>query len=267
MNPTLLRRSWRANRVRVLLIAAALVFWGFLLPVIYAQFGTQFQELANSGILPKQLTDFGGGDIFSLAGAIALGFVHPISVALVSVFAVGFSTAAIAGERQRGTLEVLLARPISRHATYLTQLVACLGFVGLVIAAQIVGSLAGSVVFGVSNQINVANLIPLWLNGLLLYGAFASIGLAASVSFDRLSVPLGITIGAVLLFYFLQILGSLWPDAAVLQPYSLFHYLQAKQVLTGVIDPVNFAVLAIVLVGAAAFAWWEFPRRDLAAPS
>ena len=53
---------------------------------------------------------FGGGDIFTLSGSIALGAIHPISLILNSVFAVGLATAAIAGERQRGTLEVLLAR-------------------------------------------------------------------------------------------------------------------------------------------------------------
>ena len=100
--------------LRTLLIAIGLAVWGFLMPVIYSQFGAQFKQLFDSGAFPKQLADFGGGDMFSLSGAIALGFVHPISVALVSVFAVGFSSAAIAGERQRGTLEVLLARPISR---------------------------------------------------------------------------------------------------------------------------------------------------------
>ena len=46
----------------------------------------------------------------------ALGFIHPIAVGLNLVFAVGFAPAAIAGERQRGTLEVLLSRPISRRA-------------------------------------------------------------------------------------------------------------------------------------------------------
>ena len=68
-------------------------------------------------------------------------------------------------------------------------------------------------------------------------------------------------------FYFLEVLGSLWPDAAGLQRYSLYHYLQAKNVLNGEIDPANFLLLAAVIVVAAAFAWWEFPRRDLAAPS
>src|SRR4051812_16116552 len=183
MNTVLLRRTWRALTIRVLLISIALAVWGFLMPVIYSQFGSQFKSLFESGAFPKQLANFGGGDIFSLAGSIALGFVHPISVALVSVFAVGFASSAVAGERQRGTLEVLLARPVARRELYVTLLVACLSFIAVVLAAQIVGAYIGSVAFGVAAEVTIPNLVLLWFNGLLLYAAFASIGLAASVSF------------------------------------------------------------------------------------
>src|SRR4029079_17328355 len=82
MNSVLLRRTWRALACRTLIIALGLAIWGALMPVIYSQFGAQFKQLFDSGQFPKQIAEFGGGDIFSLPGAIALGFVHPISVAL-----------------------------------------------------------------------------------------------------------------------------------------------------------------------------------------
>jgi hypothetical protein len=76
-----------------------------------------------------------------------------------------------------------------------------------------------------------------------------------------------VTLGTVVIMYFLEILGSLWPDAAFLQPYSLFHYLKPKTVLTGAAAPFDFIVLAAVLVAAMVWALVVFPRRDLAAPS
>lgn len=237
------------------------------MPVIYSQFGVQFKQLFDSGQFPRQMAEFGGGDIFSLSGAIALGFVHPISVALVSVFAVGFATSAVAGERQRGTLEVLLARPLSRTQLYVTLLAACLSFIAVVVAAQVAGSLAGSLVFGVAGEVSPANLVLLWFNGVLLYGAFASIGLAASVSFDRLGPALGLTVAVVVISYFMQVLGTLWPDAKGLQPYSLFHYLHAKDLLANALHPMDLVVLAAVLALGVAWSVYEFPRRDLAAPS
>ena len=62
----------------------------------------------------------GSGDLLSLTGAVTLGLQHPLFLALMGIFAVGLASTAVAGERQRGTLEVLLARPISRRRLYVT---------------------------------------------------------------------------------------------------------------------------------------------------
>jgi ABC-2 type transport system permease protein len=267
MSRTLFARTWRSQRTKLLVVCLAIAAWSTFLPVIYQSFGVQMKALVDSGVIPKQLTNFGGGDVFSLGGAIALGYVHPISIILLSVFAIGFTTSAVAGERQRGTLEVLLARPLSRRQVYVTLLVAVLVFIGLVLAAASIGTVIGSVVVGVVDQLPVDRLPMLWLNGVLLWGAIAAIGLAASVSFDRLTPALGITMAIVVVSYFLDILGSLWPDAAGLQPYALFHYLAARDVLNGTVALGGLALLAAVGAIAIALALVVFPRRDLAAPS
>jgi ABC-2 type transport system permease protein len=269
MNLAYLAHLWRANRVRLLIVTAALVLWGTLLPIIYDAFGQQFQELMDSGLFPfpREMMQFGGGDIFSLAGSVALGFIHPFAVALNLVFAVGFAGAAIAGERQRGTLEVLLARPISRRVAYATALLATLVFVGVTSAGMSLGALIGTALTGRVEELGPQNLPILWLNAVLLYTAFATVALAASVSFDRLTPALGVALAFVLVSYFLEALGSLWPDAAYLQDYSLFHYLDARAALVGQPDARDFGILGGVIVAALAYALLAFPRRDLGAPS
>lgn len=267
MNATLFAHLWRSQRSKLLVVSLAMAAWNAFLPVIYHSFGIQMKALVDSGVIPKQLTNFGGGDVFSLGGAIALGYVHPISIILVSIFAIGFSTSAVAGERQRGTLEVLLARPLSRTRLYANLLIADLLFVGIVLIAASVGTIIGSAAVGVLADLPLARLPVLWLNGMLLWGAFGAIGLAASVSFDRLSPAIGATVAIVIVSYFLEILGSLWPDAAGLQKYSLFHYLTSRDILAGTVDVAGLALLAIVAAVAIGYSLVEFPRRDLAAPS
>jgi ABC-type transport system involved in multi-copper enzyme maturation permease subunit len=267
MNGALLRHIWRSQRAKLAIVSIALTVWGFLLPLVYARFGSQFTTLMESGILPDQFARFGGGDVFSLSGSIALGFIHPIAIILTSVFAVGFSASAVAGERQRGTLEVALARPISRRVLYFSLLVASLGFIAITIAALLAGSVGGATFAGVVEELPFRRLPLLWLNSVLLFGAFAAIGLAASVSFDRLTPAVGVTLAIGIGMYVLEVLGSLWPAAEVLQPYSLFHYLQAKAILTGVVAAVDLAVLSSVILAAMVWALVVFPRRDLAAPS
>lgn len=266
MNGALFRQTWRAQRLKLTVVSIALIVWGFLLPLIYGKFGSQFRAVMESGIFPAQFAEFGGGDIFSLPGSIALGLIHPIAIILTSVFSVGFAASAIAGERQRGTLEVALARPIARRTFYLTLLQAAFGFVGVTVAALLAGSVTGATFAGVIGEFPLRNVPLLWLNGFLLFGSFAAVGLAASASFDRVAPALGITIGFVVLMYFLDVLGSLWPDAAMLQPYSLFHYLKARAILLGTAAPLDDAILAAVIAVAMVWALLVFPRRDLAAP-
>lgn len=263
----LFAHTWRMQRVKLAVVCLGLIVWGFITPVVYAQFGAQFRMLLENGLIPEQFVQFGGGDIFSLAGAIGLGFIHPISLILNSVFAVGYTTAAIASERQRGTLEVTLSRPISRHTLYRTLFAASFTFLAATTTALLAGGVAGATFEGVRGELPLEPLPLLWLNGVLLFGAIASIGLAASLSFDRFAPALGLTLGVVVVSYFLEVLGSLWPDARPVQPYSLFHYLQPKAILTGHVAASDFAVLALVLALAVIYALVVFPRRDLPAPS
>jgi ABC-2 type transport system permease protein len=267
MSWPLLKRTWRANAVRLVIVCLALAAWGSVLPIVYSQFGAAFRDLIDSGIIPEAMTNFGGGDVFSLGGSIALGFIHPIAIILLSVFAVGFTTSAFAGERQRGTLEILLARPISRRRAYVTILVSAGGFLALALAAYLAGSAVSAALFDVIGEIDTSRLPLVWANGLLMFGAIAALALAASVSFDRLAPALGITLAILLVAYFLEILGTLWPDAEFLQPYSLFHYLMTRDILKGTADPFGFALLGAIIVVAVIYALVAFPRRDIAAPS
>ena len=246
----------------------ALTVWGALLPIVYGTFGQTFQDIIESGLIPEELTQFGGGDIFTLSGSIALGAIHPISLILNSIFAVGFATAAVAGERQRGTLEVLLARPMSRRAAYVTLLAATLTFVGPRSSRRIVGSARRIGDRGVLDELAVERLPLVWLNGFLLFGAFAAIGLAASVSFDRLTPALGITVGVVVVIVLPRcardvLAGRQGPPAVLAVPL-----LPAEGDPRG--QPCRRSTSrlpAVVAVVAIAWALFEFPRRDLAAPS
>lgn len=267
MNRALFLQTLRGQRVKLLVVCLALALWGSLMPIVYGTFGQTFRSIIESGLIPEQLTQFGGGDIFSLSGSLALGAIHPISLILNSIFAVGFAAAAVAGERQRGTLEVLLARPVSRRVTYVTLLAATFVFVALALAANILGAIVGSVVAGVSGELTLDRLPRLWLSGFLVFSAIGAIALAASVSFDRLTPALGISVAVVVVMYVLEVLGTFWPDAKGLQPYSLFHYYDAKAILENASSVANLVLPAIVAVVAIAWALVEFPRRDLAAPS
>jgi ABC-2 type transport system permease protein len=267
MSFRLFRRTVGSQRLKLLVVSFGLLVWSTLMPIVYEAFKEQIQILLGTGVVPQQFAQFGGGDLFSLPGTIAVGFIHPIAVALSLVFALGFAVASVAGERQRGTLEVLLARPLSRRRIYLTLLIATVLFVAVTTAAQVLGTIVGATLGGALGELRPDRLAVMWLNGVVVFSAFGAVSLAASVSFDRLAPALGLSLAFVIVSYFLEIIGSLWAAAKGLQPYSLFHYLDPRGALNGTTTVGDWLVPIGVLVIAIAVALAVFPRRDLAAPS
>ncbi|MCA1572016.1 MAG: ABC transporter permease [Chloroflexi bacterium] len=267
MSGRLFIQTIRWQRVRLVIVVLAGIGWGLLIPIIYGAFSDVMRDLANSGAFPAELMNVGSGSLFTLPGAITLGVQHPLAIAMLSIFAVGAASTAVAGERARGTLEVLLARPISRLTLYVSLLAALLVTVLIVLVAILGGMVGGSAIQGIIEELDLALLPLVVLNGFGLWAAFTTFGLAASVTFDRPGPAIGLSLAYLLINYFLEILGSLWPDVAWSQEYSLFHHFDPGAILSG-----EAALLDILIVFTAAilpviYAIMVFPRRDLAAPA
>jgi ABC-2 type transport system permease protein len=267
MNLRLLVQTLRWQRVRLIIVVLAGIGWGLLIPVIYAAFSDVFRDMANSGAFPRELMNFGSGTLFTLPGAITLGLQHPLALAMLGIFAVGASATAVAGERARGTLEVLLARPISRVALYGSILVALLLTVLVVLTAILGGMIGGSAIQGVTDEVDLGQMPMVVLNGFGLWAAFTTFGLAASVSFDRPGPAIGLSLAYLIVNYFLEILGSLWTDAAWTQDYSLFHHFNPGQILTGELQPLDLVIVFVAALVPIVYSVIIFPRRDLAAPA
>ena len=267
MNIVLLRRIISAQRVLLISTGAAMLVWGAILPIIFATFGKELGDLMGGNALLSQFARFGGGDLFTLPGTIALGFVHPFTLLLMGIVAIGFPATAIAGEREKGTLEVTLARPISRRGLVATLFVAGLVFLALLLALHLLGSYVGASITGVSDELDVGRMAQLWLCGWLLFVAFMSLALATSAMADRLGPALGVPLAFVLVNYLANAIGSIWPDAAWLQDWSMFHLVKAQQVLTQGLMLSDIAITAGFAVVFVACTLVAFPRRDIPAPS
>ncbi|MCV0402498.1 MAG: ABC transporter permease [Chloroflexi bacterium] len=267
MSGRLLLQTLRWYRVRLLIAVVAGIAWGAIIPVIFDAFSDAIRDLANSGAFPEEMLNIGSGSLFTLPGSITLGLQHPIALSLIGIFAVGASATAIAGERARGTLEVLLARPISRTELYVSVLVALLLTSTVVLVAILGGMVGSAAVIGLAGELDMAQTPLVLLNGFGLWAAFVTFGLAASVTFDWPGPAIGLSVGWILLHYFLEILGSLWADAAWTQEYSLLHHFNPGEILRGSLDPIDFVIVFGAAIVPLVYALVIFPRRDLAAPA
>ena len=267
MNGRLFAQTLRWQRVRLLVVLVAGIAWGTLIPIVYDAFSDVIRDLANSGAFPQQMLNIGSGSLFTLPGSVTLGLQHPLALAMLGIFAVGASSTAVAGERARGTLEVLLARPISRTTLYASILVALLLVVLLVLSAILGGMVAGATAIGLGDELDTGRLPLVLLNGFGLWAAFTTFGLAASVSFDRPGPAIGLSLAWLLIHYFLEILGSLWTDVAWTQDYSLLHHFDPGAILTGTLEPIDLVIVYTAAIVPLVYALLVFPKRDLAAPA
>jgi ABC-2 type transport system permease protein len=72
--------------------------------------------------------------LLSYTGRIAVGYNEPIIVFGISLFAIARGSDVVSGELGRGTLEMLLAQPVSRLSVLYTQAAVTVGCIGVLCA-------------------------------------------------------------------------------------------------------------------------------------
>ncbi len=254
------------QRSRIIIVGLVALAWGALVPSFYTTFQDLFAGLIQGGF-PENLLNFGSGSLFTLGGAMTIGVQHPLGIAFLGIFAVGAAAGAVAGEREAGTLEVLLARPVSRRKLYVSVGAAILVAIAIVLALLLIGQVISINLLGVADEIDQGQVPMVWANGMLLWGAFGAFSLAASVSFDRRGPAIGLSLAYLGINYFFEILGTFLPDLAWTQEYSLFHHWNPGEIVTGNLDPFDLALLGVACIVPIIWALIVFPRRDLAAPA
>jgi ABC-2 type transport system permease protein len=142
MIPTLLRKLLRDVRVPLIVVALLLgtfqLLWAHVMARVLGKLSPFFNTLAGlGGLTPKDIENvlfegpgkimrtIIGGDRVVLDGAmdlLSIGYVHPLMIILFCVWAIGRAAGAIAGEIDRGTMELLLAQPLARSRLILAHL-------------------------------------------------------------------------------------------------------------------------------------------------
>jgi ABC-2 type transport system permease protein len=268
MNLPVLRYTFAANALRLVVVAAGLILMGVIMPVVYAAFGQEMQQFIESVPFFSQMaSNFGGGDVMSLNGSLAVAFTHPFSLLLMGIIAIVFPALAIAGERDKGTLEVTLSRPISRRGLLATLYLCGAVFIALLLGVLVATTGLVGYIVGFGDEIAYDHLLQLWLADTLFFTATMSLAFAVSVGADRAAPAIGVPAAVVLLSYLAWAIGGIWPDVKFLADWSPFHLLKAREVLADGVLLADLAVLVGLVVLFAGVAFYRFPRRDLPAPA
>lgn len=162
MNRALLGKAFRDGR---LLLVSLVVFMFFF---TWFQIWTSskislsaFAEFLMSA-LPKKWEQISGvpfSEVATSAGRIALAYVHPLILFGCVAWAISRASDCVSGEIGRGTMEMLLAQPVTRRAVYWTQAAATIFGAAMLAFAVWGGTLIGLATVTLPDEVSAARFV------------------------------------------------------------------------------------------------------------
>lgn len=259
----LLGHHWRLHRRPLVPMAAALGLFQYIL--------TQFAPAPNEAtwmtsmvaMMPPQLRALAGGDLAlaSTEGFLALGYAHPFVTLMLSTWAIRLSSASLAGEIGRGTMDVLAARPVSRTDHVLAAALAIAFGLCVVVLAAWAGTVVG--LNGRPLGVSAWPFLRVAMSAWLLFMTWGAVGLFVSALHRETGAAIAWTSAIIAVSFVLEYLARLWKTIAALRPLSLFAYYQPPDIARGglaVSSALPMVAVGVVMMVAAIVV---FRRRDL----
>jgi len=259
---TVFRYTLRRFRGQILGWGIALALMAVLLVSMYDSFAgeqEQFAELLE--LYPSEITAF-IGDLTSMAtpeGWVSIEFFSYMPL-ILGIFGVLMGSGLLVSNEESGTLDLIMAHPVSRTALFMGRLLA---FVTATVAILVITWL-GFIVSMTWSSIDIGwgrMWLPLLslLAELLLFGTI-SLFLSMLLPSRRLAAT---TAGLLLVAsFFITGLAKINEDLEPVAKLSPLNYYQTQEAFQG-LNGTWLAGLLAAMVLFAALAWWRFQRRDI----
>ncbi len=181
---------------------------------------------------------------------------------ILAIFAIGAGSGLIAGEEEKGTLDLLLSHPIRRWRVVTEKFLAFIVATLLILALTAACFLVGAIIIGETGELGTPvvatfNVAPI----LLVSGALS---LLTSVLLRSRRLAVGLAAVVVIGSWFVNSLGNVVDVLKPYQPLTLFHYYRSDKVLTQGMDWGNVGVLLGLTALLFVIALLAFQRRDIA---
>ena len=199
----------------------------------------------------------------SPAGYLQARLFSTLAPLLAVVFGIGAGARAIGGSEEAGTLELLLANPVTRGRVLLERYLATFGLLGVLLVVFAAALLVLGPLFGALEGVATADLLwacaAVYALG-LLHGSLA-FAIGAAIGRRGLAVAVATTVAVA--GYLIETVLAAAGDLGTLRQLSPWHWYLDRNLLAEGAAPA--AILLPVAVSATLLAagWAAFHRRDL----
>lgn len=209
----------------------------------------------------RELFSFGGGfDYSSPAGYLGIELFSFMVPLLLIIAAVATGAGGIAGEEDRGTMELLLANPLTRRRIVLEKAGAMVVEAALLGAVLWIALTAGAAIVGM--EVSAMRIAAAVTAAALLAAAFGAVALLAGAALGRRGAAIGVTAALAVAAYLVNSLAGLVDALERLRPLTPFFHYEHPDPLRNGFAWGHLAVLAVIAVVAAVAAAIAFDRRD-----
>lgn len=264
-------RVLRSGLPGLIALLVGIALFEFVQPLVIASFGGAQGLDAIMDRLPPALQAFTRTRpeflaLSGLAGYLSLGFTHPLYIVLAGAAVIGFAARSLAGEMERGIIQIPLARPISRHAVYASRVFGVAIICGLLAVAGPAGLVAGMLYARPEGEFIYGHLLAVALNGLALFWAVGALSLWGSAAASTAGRVVAWAISLLVLSYFIDYFAGIWTPLQAIAFLSIFEYYDPTTALvSGQANVRSLATLTGVGAIAALAGLVMFTRRDLPA--
>lgn len=267
LNLNLLRRSIADKRISILVYALGVAAYAIFVVAIWPSLRENvniLNQLWES--YPDSIRKAFGGENLTFStfdGFLSVEYFNQMWVVVMTAFSVSIATGAIALEIEKGTMELLLAQPVSRRAVLVTRHIFFeLGTLFL-IAATILPIAIGAPL--VTDNFNFTGLLAFIVPAFLFFSAIGSLTFFFSTVFNTRGVAIFVSLGIIIFSYALDILAKLNDTISHVHFLSIFYYWDPYRYLHNVdFAWVDLAVLLGIMLVSTAAAVVRFERRDVA---
>ena len=255
--PSIFLKAMRDQLIMVLSFGLGSALMAAIVLSVYPSYR---EALRDFEIPPALAAIFGDIDLGTANGFVTAEFFSWIP-ALLIVYAVIQGTGVLAAEESNGTLDLLLAQPISRTRLFIEKtlsiVVGTLAIVVLVFPGWAIPHRAADIDVALGRLfVATAALAPLVL-------AFAALSLLASGLLSTRRDAVTVIVAVAVVSYFVNSLGQAVELLEPLRPASLFYYYHSEKIVETGVDLTGVGVLLGIAAVAGGLAGAVFQRRDI----
>lgn len=266
MIKALFRRNLQQHAVLLTVLFGSMVLVEFFLVWVSAQMdiGPEFQGFLEA-FLPPEISEviFSQFGFTSFEGAVAFGYQHPFSM-VGSIAMVMVAATLPAAEREKGYLELFLARPLPR-ATYLFSILLFVMTAALLLPlGLLLGTAVGLRVVETPAEIGWIGYTPAAFAMALLLLAIGAYTLLFASGARRRGIAVAQGVAFTLLFYWMDFMGDYWETLSYARKASPFFYFDPGRASFGAgLSATDVTVLTSIALVTSLLAFYNFRKQDL----